>query len=59
MHAKDITQFNEQGERHGYWKVHHPNGKIHYISNYVNGLEYGYDIIIFSNDGKLKIYYAR
>lgn len=38
----EINQYNEKGERHGYWEVYYGKGKLHYKGNYHNGKAHGY-----------------
>jgi antitoxin component YwqK of YwqJK toxin-antitoxin module len=42
MKDKDITPYNENGERHGYWEWYCYNGQLHFKGNYVNGIKDGY-----------------
>ncbi len=55
---KDITPYNEKGERHGYWEKYYLNGNLWYKGNYVNGNRHGY-WEWYHDNGKLKdkIYY--
>jgi hypothetical protein len=60
---QDKNQFNEQGERNGYWEMtgmsFYENNKIYqgirHKGYYVNGVDYGFWI----ERGNEKIYYAR
>ena len=58
MKTKDITPYNDQDERHGYWERYWDNGQLWYKGNYVNGKQHGYWERYYPN-GKLKdkIYY--
>ena len=58
MKSKDITPYNEQGKRHGYWEYYHKNGQLWFKGNYVNGNRHGYWEDYWSN-GQLidKTYY--
>jgi antitoxin component YwqK of YwqJK toxin-antitoxin module len=42
MKTKDITPYNDQDKRHGYWEVYYENGQLMYKGNYVNGIKHGY-----------------
>jgi antitoxin component YwqK of YwqJK toxin-antitoxin module len=37
-----INQFDENGNKHGYWEVYFSNGDLYYKGNYVNGIKHGY-----------------
>ena len=32
-----MNEYNDKGERHGYWEGYNSNGKLWYKTNYVNG----------------------
>jgi len=34
MEKKNITRYNENGNRHGYWEEYHDNGKLSYKGFY-------------------------
>ena len=42
MNKKDIKQFNQKGQPHGYWEVYFPNGSLGYKGFYNNGKPVGY-----------------
>jgi antitoxin component YwqK of YwqJK toxin-antitoxin module len=58
MKNKDITPYNENGNRHGYFEYYYSNGQLAYKGNYVNGNRHGYFESCYSN-GQLayKTYY--
>ena len=43
MKKKNITPRNENGQRHGYWKVYWTNGSITYKCFFNNGKYVGYE----------------
>jgi len=47
--SKDITQYNDKGEEHGYWEGYHPKGHPIFKCFYVNGKEIGYEEMINYN----------
>ena len=58
MKTKDITPYNEKGERHGYWEYYHSNGQLSYKGNYVDGNPHGYwEYYWISGELKSKIYF--
>ena len=42
MIVKDITPYNDNGKRHGYWEYYHYNGNLVFKGNFVNGNKHGY-----------------
>jgi len=34
--------YNDKGEKHGYWKLYQPNGNIWCRGSYINGFATGY-----------------
>jgi len=42
MHADNKLQYDKEGERHGYWIIFWPDGKLNYTESYVNGQRLGY-----------------
>jgi len=40
---KDITPFNDKGQRHGLWKYHFTDDTLMYKCFYHNGKEIGYE----------------
>jgi hypothetical protein len=60
---EDKIQWNEKRQRHGHWLVYYTSisDNIWYIGNYINGVEYGYEMSVFlAENGKpLERYYAR
>lgn len=45
------NQYNEKGQKHGYWEEHYNNGQLYYKCNYVNGEYHGESIWFwFSGD---------
>lgn len=42
MHTNSKHQYNKEGERHGYWIIFWPDGKLNYTESYVNGQRLGY-----------------
>ena len=38
----NINQYDEEGERHGYWEGYRTNGNLMYKGNYDNGNIIGY-----------------
>ena len=42
MHTKDKYQYDKKGERHGYWIILWPDGKLNYTESYINGKMVGY-----------------
>lgn len=36
------NQYNEKGQKHGYWEVYHENGNLLSKGNYINGEKHGY-----------------
>jgi antitoxin component YwqK of YwqJK toxin-antitoxin module len=48
---KDIKQFNEKGNRHGYWEIYWPNGNLMLKGHYNNGTRHGYWEVYYHNGG--------
>ena len=44
---KSISPSNEKGEAHGHWVVYYApsSDSVWYEGNYVNGVEYGYEMV--------------
>ena len=42
MNIKNIKPYNNKNQRHGYWEVYLPNGKLYYKGNYINNEQIGY-----------------
>jgi len=40
---KNIIQYNDKGQQHGYWEWHWSNGDLQYKCIYNNGKEIGYE----------------
>jgi hypothetical protein len=61
MQDKDIRPVNKQGQNHGYWVVHHDDGKVYYNGYFINDEPYG----LFNcnhpwyDDESIKQYYVR
>jgi hypothetical protein len=54
----DKMPYNKQGEKHGYWEKYWHKDSLWYITNYVNGVRYGY--FFFDWHGREdREYYAR
>jgi hypothetical protein len=61
---QDKTPRNEYGEPHGQWICYNSDGTIWFMDHNINGVEYGYCIILQMRDKNdelifLKQYYAR
>ena len=41
MKTKDITPYNDKGEKHGYWEDYYSNGQLCYKGDYVAGKRHG------------------
>ena len=39
---QECNQYNEKGERHGYWEVYWDSSNLWYKGTYLNGVEDGY-----------------
>jgi antitoxin component YwqK of YwqJK toxin-antitoxin module len=54
-----LNQYNEEGQRHGYWEYYYYHGTILSKGNYDNGQPYGYWEYYWGN-GELKeqIFYS-
>jgi antitoxin component YwqK of YwqJK toxin-antitoxin module len=37
-----MNEYNDKGERHGYWEIYHNKGKLSHKGNYINGKKDGY-----------------
>jgi antitoxin component YwqK of YwqJK toxin-antitoxin module len=48
-----INQYNEKGNRHGYWEIYWPNGTVCFKGSYNNGIKIGYCEIYWEN-GELR-----
>ena len=63
MRNKDIEQYNDKDQQHGYWELYYYTGDLFYKCFYHNGKEVGYEEQYFNNSddnsGKLreKIYH--
>ena len=56
---QDKRPINEKGQPHGRWEIYY-RGRINRLSNYVNGVEYGYYYYAYLNTTTpLIIYFAR
>jgi hypothetical protein len=53
---QDKKQYNEKGERHGYWEVYWNTGELSYKGYFINNETYGFWI---NPSVPYKIYYAR
>ena len=53
MKNKDISTYNEQSEKHGYWEWYYKNGQLWDKGNYINGKRHGYWEFYYRN-GQLK-----
>jgi hypothetical protein len=53
-----INQYNEKGQRHGYWEIYYFDGSLWYKGNYNNGIEIGYWEIYFYNKLQIQIFYS-
>ena len=42
MITQNITPYNTNIQKQGYWEEYHSNGKPFYKGNYVNGKQHGY-----------------
>lgn len=62
MQDKEINQYDEQKQRHGYWESHYTNSKLAYKGYFVNGERRGcwsfYNNNV-RNDSYLRKYYAK
>ena len=50
---QEFNQFDESGQRHGYWEIFHHKGELAFKGKYINGVLDGYWIIF-----KKEYYYA-
>ena len=58
MKTKNITSYNEKGEKHGYWEYYWSNGQLDSKGNYVNGQRHGYwESYNYNGQLKSKTYY--
>ncbi len=58
MNSKNITPYNDKGEKHGYWEYYYYDGQLHFKGNYVNGKQHGYwEYYWSSGELKEKTYY--
>jgi len=39
---KNIAQYNDKGQPHGYWVKYYSNGKFHFKGKFINGKQSGY-----------------
>ncbi len=53
MKTKDITPYNDKGEKHGSWEYYWSNGQLSYKGNFVAGKEHG-SWEVYWNNGQLK-----
>lgn len=44
-----MNQYNESGQKHGYWEVYYPNGTLWYKGNFINDRMNGYWENYYSN----------
>lgn len=59
MKNKNIEQYNENGQRHGYWEMYFNNGRPYYKGFYHNDEPVGYwEFYQKHNDNVIYIYYA-
>ena len=57
---QDNRPHNNQGQKHGYWMVHHSNNNLWYNGYYLNGEHYGcFEYWSWNNDSSIKHYNAR
>ncbi len=55
---QDKMPYNELGQKHGYWEKYWCSDSLWYITNYINGVRYGY--YFFDWHGREdREYYAR
>jgi antitoxin component YwqK of YwqJK toxin-antitoxin module len=58
MKSKDITPYNDKGERHGYWEEYWNNGQLYSKGNYINGKPHSYwEYYWYSGKLMYKIYH--
>jgi len=58
MNDKNIGQYNDKNQQHGYWEVYYPNGNLMFKRFYQNGKLVGYEEYYWYNGtlGKKKYY---
>jgi antitoxin component YwqK of YwqJK toxin-antitoxin module len=54
------NQYNQQGQRHGYWEDYYRDGTVYYRKNYINNKICGlYEYTYFTDRTIKKEYHAR
>lgn len=57
--SKNIKQYNEIDQQHGYWEVYFENGQLYYKGSYHNGWCIGYWEEYSSGELRRKAYYIK
>jgi len=50
---KDITPFNDKGQRHGYWELYYYNGQLYSKCVFINGKRNRFNESYW-HDGKIR-----
>ena len=50
INKQNITNFNKQGQRHGYWELYHITGNLAEKGTYVNGKREGFWMFQFETN---------
>jgi antitoxin component YwqK of YwqJK toxin-antitoxin module len=58
-HKNNIEPYNDNGQRHGYWKQYHLGGNIWYEGLFVNDRRVGKCVWYWGNSVTTKIYLLR